>query len=331
MLPDVRSETTAPPAPSVRTTDPAGAGGALLVEGALVALYLTGRLPLPGAIAAHLVVTALLIARCVMRLRNGGDGAASGLLALVVFIAGPFGALGGLLLGRFARPEQSDTERLEAWYDRISMSTELSASTRRTDRILTGRIANLKAGMPKSFAGVLEQGSIKDKQIVLGLIARRFHPDYLPALKLALVSNEPVIRVQAAAVAAKIRVSLAERTEAALTAANDPAMPAEMAMRHLADAEHCVASGLLEGPDTVRATAVINGIIAAAAARIDRGSALREGGAPANLLERYEAHLLATRRYGDFRRLRRALMWRASKGLRFRPLTKRTARRGATS
>lgn len=307
--------------PPLRSTDLVGAIGAFVAEVALVAAFQNSLLPLPIAVMCHLIVATVLLGRYMLRVRRKRDGSASLLLAFVVLVAGPFGALGGLFIGWLSRPERSDVERLSQWYARIALSTDVSAGTRRSDRIATGRIANLNAAMPHSFSGVLEHGNVHDKQMVLGLIARRFHADYLPALKLALVSEEPVIRVQAAAVAAKIRGSLAARAEAALTAAADPTTPVDAALAHVAEAEKYAASGLMEEPDKLRAETLIDGLLASAVSRLDRTRSAHTSAA--HTTERYEARLLADMRFADLRRLRRARAWRAKHGLRFRPVARR--------
>lgn len=52
---------------------------------------------------------------------------------------------------------------------------------------------------------------MEERQRALGLIARHFHPDYAPVLDAALRSPEPVVRVQAAAVVARVREDLKAR------------------------------------------------------------------------------------------------------------------------
>jgi hypothetical protein len=159
---------------------------------------------------------------------------------------------------------------------------------------------------------------------VLSLIARRFHPDYLPTLSLALVSEEPVIRVQAAAVAAKIRGGLAARAEAALAAAADLTQPIDTALSHIAEAEKYVASGLMEEPDKVRAMNIIDGLLERTASRIDRlRPDKRAATAAASTIERYESRLLANMRLAEFRHFRRHRAWFAKHGLRFRGLARR--------
>lgn len=301
-------------------TDVPAASLALIAETGLVGAVAMYPAHLFFALVAHAGVVVALLFRARRLSTTQRDGSAAMLLALMVAMAGPFAALGGLLLGWVARQGPDDVGRLEAWYDRISFSTEVSSTTKLSDRISTGRVADLTGDMPTSFLGVLATGSIHEQQVVLGLIARHFHPDYLPTLQMALVSEEPIIRVQAAAVAAKVRGELSHRTDTLLRAAADPTLPAEEALRRIAEAERCVGSGLMEETDALRATAVIDVLLAAGAERLDRNPRALRAASADTVLERYEAHLLAQGRYGDFRRLRRDRAWRARGAARFRPL-----------
>ena len=77
--------------------------------------------------------------------------------------------------------------------------------TKHCDMVAIGRALDLAGRAPPSFSEAIDKGTLLQKQNALGLIARKFHPGYLSALKAALKSDEPVIRVQAAAVAAHVR------------------------------------------------------------------------------------------------------------------------------
>jgi thioredoxin-like negative regulator of GroEL len=71
---------------------------------------------------------------------------------------------------------------------------------------------------------VKQHGSIEQKRAVLMLLARRFRPEFAPALKLALQDANPAIRVQAATATAEIESGFTDRTlelEAAARAAPD--------------------------------------------------------------------------------------------------------------
>lgn len=317
----------APDAPRLRPTDVVGALLALVAEGALVAAFVTGYLPLLLVVLGHLLVTLALLGRYASHVRRDRDSTGSLLLAFMVLVAGPFGAAGGLVIGWLARPEPSTRERLSDWYQRISLSTDLSATTRHSDRILTGRIADMQAPPPQSFVGVLEHGSVREKQVVLGLIARRFHPAYLPVLAQALVSDEPVIRVQAAAVAAKIRVGLAARAEASLAAAGVPEAAVADAIGHLADAERYAASGLMEDADTRRTLTEVRRLRGVVAELIEQRPLPATMGGRDAAIELVEDRMLAEGRFADFRRFRRKQFRLTGRALRYRALRRPSLRK----
>jgi hypothetical protein len=109
---------------------------------------------------------------------------------------------------------------------------------------------------------VLERGSLADRQAALGMMARHIKPDYLPALKSALQSSEPMIRVQAAAVATKIRPELRALVDKAVMAFEAGDIPADKALMLARDLSSCVACGLLDAGDRIRAEVTIPRLLA---------------------------------------------------------------------
>jgi hypothetical protein len=176
--------------------------------------------------------------------------------------------------------------------------------------VLTGRALDFSRDLPSSIPDLIETGTIAQKQAILGVIARRFHPDYLPGLQAALVAPEPVIRVQAAAVAAKIRGDLPAYVERLLREASDVGQPPDRIVVTIAEARGCVASGLLEAKDRERIERLIDGLLARTLLRVERGGLQQiTSGGPA--LDAFENQLLATRRPIEFRRLRKMRLWAA--------------------
>ena len=308
---------------------------ALMAEVLIGLFVVIGRLGALGAFALHLIVVAVLVAWMSVCRRRGDDVGMPAVLAISVAVAGPFGALGGLLLPRLSRTDATDTARLAQWYDRISMSIETDAMSRLSDHVAIGRSLDLGAPAPAPFAALLEGGSVAEKQAILGLIARRFHPDYLPALKIALISPEPVIRVQAAAVAARVRGDLAALTGRLIVEANDPARPAGKVLQAVEQLRHCVASGLMEDKDIARVTGPMMLLEHRTLAHLDTATQARHGmsgrmalGVLANDTDArvaYEARLLSEKRYGEFRALRRAVAWRSEGRFRYRSVSRNLA------
>jgi hypothetical protein len=199
---------------------------------------------------------------------------------------------------------------LSDWYERIAFSTETNAMSRLSDHVLTGRAIDLDLEPARPFAELIESGSVADKQSILGLIARKFHPDYLPALQRALVSDEPVIRVQAAAVAAKIRADMPALVKVMLVEAADANADLDRVAQIIGEARACLLSGLLEAKDADQVSRVVDDLLAQSLAQIERGQGSgRPVSAAAPVTHLYETHLLAQARFADFRQFRRKQAW----------------------
>lgn len=209
----------------------------------------------PWALAivhAAMVVIAVLLLRGAVR--NGQDVSIPLLGVLAGAAIGPLGLAGAVIVGKLQATSQ--LELLDAWYDRISQATEVDPVARLSDDVSVGRSVNLTGAMPSSFVAIMESGSLEERQAILGIIARRFHTDYVPVLLCALRSSDPVVRVQAAAVASRIRPDIArqfQRSIADLPSASASASGA-LALLHKIDAY--VSSGLLDESDRQRGIGV---------------------------------------------------------------------------
>jgi hypothetical protein len=230
---------------------------AITGEAALLWLLATGKINAVLFAAGHLVVVAALTAYVRHIARNRGDTTAAIIFTVAVAATGLIGAVGGLINGLMPARRPTGAKLLREWYQRIALSADVDQITRLCDDVSSGRHVGLTTPAPVSFVTVLERGSLSNRQAALGLMARHIKPEYLPALKAALQSTEPVIRVQAAAVATKIRPELRALVDkAVLDLAADRISPAH-ALRHASDLEACVASGLLDAGDRIRADVTI--------------------------------------------------------------------------
>lgn len=299
---------------------------ALAVEAGLMAGVVFYGMGLAAALGLHALVVAALGLRCRHVFRTAGDTGTPALLTAGVAVAGPFGALGGLLIDWLSKQGQEHRDRLQRWYDRISLSIDTDDVTKLSDHVVIGRGMDLGGAPPAPFARLLEHGSVAEQQAVLGLVARRFHLHYLAALKTGLVSDEPVIRVQAAAVAARVRGTLGAEVDRLLAALGQGGSAAEM-LRLCSDIDQCVASGLLEEKQNARAQAASVEARARAVERLAAaarpalvGARVAADGGLGDLAARQalEDALLGRERYDDFRRLRRAFAFPVKGRMRFR-------------
>jgi hypothetical protein len=229
---------------------------ALVLAGVLALLRQRG-IDLRWYLAAHVAVVALLAVRVLRGSRAGRDVIWPLLAAILTAAAGPLGALGAAVGAAYAglrRPEPPHL--LAAWYERIALSTEVDSVTRLCDSVATGRSLDLSGPPPARLLAIMEGSapeSLADQQTALGLIARAFDVEYLPALNAALKNRNPVIRVQAAAVAARVRSELSERVRRiAGSTAEGTAGIADIAAL-----ESFISSGLLDAGDRSRAEAAL--------------------------------------------------------------------------
>jgi hypothetical protein len=280
------------------------ASAVTIAQSALWLGYAAGVLGPVTTVAVHgavLASTAVLFALGTRRI----DAFAAALLAMTA-VAGPLGPLLAILVERATDDAPRKLPILQAWYDRIALASEINAVAKQCDDIALGRSVDLGAPAPQSFAAVMDSGTLAERQAALGHIARNIHPDYLPALTVALRSSEPVIRVQAAAVAARARPQLRRSIDAAIIAADDPALTHRQVRERLAHLHRLISSGLLDPADEPRARALADRFERRTLDRIDELSA------PAFLRlasigrvdDTVEHHLLARRRFRELRQAR---------------------------
>lgn len=259
-----------------------------------------------------LLVHAAALTAIILYLREleaAGDDVSLALLALIAGLAtGPVGPIGaGLLATRSAAT--TDADLLKRWYERISLATTVDPVTRLCDNVAVGRGMNLSAGSPASFLAAIESGSMAERQTILGIVARRFHADYVPALQAALKSPEPAIRVQAAAVAAHVRPEVALLFQSAVAelpqASADPARGLGLMQR----LEALAASGLLDESDRRRGVEIVGRLrdVVLSGVRTARLST-RTSLLAANAAEQatLEALLIGANRFTDLRTARSA-------------------------
>lgn len=130
---------------------------------------------------------------------------------MLVLIAGPLGGAGIILLGLAVRLGAPERDVLEAWYGWLSGEEHPDPARRLYEAILTGRQLKPSAQGPRSFASVLEQGTLEEKQALLGHIGLKYHHDYFPLLCAALRSAQSPVRAQAAAVFVRLKEQFRRR------------------------------------------------------------------------------------------------------------------------
>jgi hypothetical protein len=92
---------------------------------------------------------------------------------------------------------------------------------------MSGRLPSDPAAKVPRFRPILYGSSIEEQQRVLGVIGRRYHVDFRPALRKALRNKDGFIRAQAAAVASRLDID--EKNRLWSTASIDEAEPTDRA------------------------------------------------------------------------------------------------------
>jgi hypothetical protein len=274
------------------------AAAAIITECLVLQAFLGDRMNIWSLLTAHAAVVCLLALWIAQTGKSGRNIAMPLLTAIAVAAAGPIGAIAALVMIAVSGRRQDSPKLLADWYERIAMAVQTDDVTKLCEQVATGRTSDLTGASPRAFAAVMERGSLADRQTALGIIARSFHTDYLPALLLALKSSEPVIRVQAAAVATRVRGSLRTLVDQHAVTSETSVKPAGQGLTAAAQLDAAIASGLLDESDRIRA-ATISGRLKAQALTVPRPEKLMR--VPILHRQAAENMLLRERRFADLR------------------------------
>ena len=158
--------------------------------------------PISALIVAHALIGPTFWA--VSRTRGEATIATMGMVTMAIM--GPLGAFGTLMLAIGSR-RQEQRQPDHEWYGVLAAHApkERDLPNELWQSLAEGRARESSAATVQDFRQVMSKGSLAEKQAMLGLISKRFDPAYAGVLKEALRSEEPVIRVSAAAVYSKLR------------------------------------------------------------------------------------------------------------------------------
>jgi hypothetical protein len=227
----------------------------------LAMIYMPGGTLTP-LMLVHAASVALLLLWCAVTLRRGRDAAIPALALVCSLAGGPIGIVLSGALGLLSRGPRGQEPRLLAdWYARIANSISTDPVAQLCEHVAVGRAADLGDEPPVSYVDAMREGAIAERQTILGIIARSFHPDYLPVLRAALDNPEPVIRVQAAAVAARIRSGLKQTVDRLLEACRNPPLDVGERLALASTLELCTRSGLVDAITARSAGAAIDSVL----------------------------------------------------------------------
>jgi len=173
---------------------------------AVLAYGLSAAASLVIFLALHLAVLIVPAIFLRIRARENRELTVPVLLLIATFAAGPVGALGCACMALALWRQGPSPARLQDWYDYIAGVVARSRLARIHDELISGRLPADPAAKVPRFRPILYGSSIEEQQRVLGVIGRRYHVDFRPALRKALRNKDGFIRAQAAAVASRLDI-----------------------------------------------------------------------------------------------------------------------------
>jgi len=171
----------------------------------------------------HLAVLIVPAAFLGLRTRRNGELTVPVVLLLATFAAGPVGALGCALMALVLWRQGPSPLRLQDWYDYIAGVVARGRLKSIHDELISDRLLADPAAQVPRFRPILHGTSIEEQQRVLGVIGRRYHPDFRAVLRKALRNKDGFIRAQAAAVAS--RLDIEEKNRLWSSGSRDPGGP----------------------------------------------------------------------------------------------------------
>jgi len=159
-----------------------------------------------GSTVLVLVLTTLIvpIVFLIARLSRGRELTIPVLLAATSLACGPIGALGCAYLASQLRRRRPTPSRLRSWYEYIAGIVARDRIAHLYDDLSSGRLLHDPTAEVPRFRPILHEASTDEQQRVLGVLGRRYHAEFRPALREALRNKNSFIRAQAAAVASRL-------------------------------------------------------------------------------------------------------------------------------
>ncbi len=222
---------------------------ALLLEVPLGLWGLTTDTHLAGPFAVHAIICLALFLLTVLQhhqtITRIPRGRFDPIGMLVLACLGPAGALGLLMSAGLLWINRGSEEKNREWFEDLSLIGVQHDTNDLYQKIINNRTRPLGNNNLKSFDEILAHGKMDEKQAMLGVIALKYHPSFLPFLQKALKDPEAAIRIQAAAVSTKLHTDIKSRMERLLKSRhNSPSV--DQIRTTVDDYSRLIHSGLLE-------------------------------------------------------------------------------------
>lgn len=181
-------------------------------EAAILFFYVEGILHLVFFILLHCAAIGAAAFFTYLSNKNRDDLRFPLLLLLSIFAAGPFGLGGYLILCLLFPLFRSFSIPFIKWFQDLFPEVP-SIYENVFERIRSGWDDYSKVAEVIPFKDIFTYGTLYQKQSVLDAVIKDYTPSYAPVLKMALDDSRNVIRIQAAAIVAKINADFEEKLQ----------------------------------------------------------------------------------------------------------------------
>ncbi|NVK33444.1 MAG: hypothetical protein HWE23_03130 [Rhodobacteraceae bacterium] len=178
--------------------------------------------------------------------------------ALLLISFGPIGALGVFFLALKLWLYGHSSPNPASWYKQLEIAPDQDRASELFQSIINGRERVQTDPKLKKFSQIMRDGTVDEKQRLLGVIALKYHPSFYPFLSAALNDPEGSVRVQAAAVTTKLRADRKMQMEQLLS--EPTKLGKKDARKQIADLHELAASKLLSHDQIARIDIAIQNI-----------------------------------------------------------------------
>lgn len=174
------------------------------LESFMLYIYFSNSFKFFFLISGHFLIIILLAIYNYLLFYKAKDIRLSILLLLSVSFLGPLGGILTSCTSLFCFRKIFNKETIDDWINTLFPEESMPQSDKLYRNILYGKEVLGKTTAVEPFSDIMDYGNTRQKQKVLGTIAKNFRSALAPVLVKALDDEENVIRVQAAAILTNI-------------------------------------------------------------------------------------------------------------------------------
>lgn len=183
--------------------------------------------PIWKPVSLHVACVALLAGWVWILRKYRMDGQGALLLLVSTAALGPIGFVGAVFsLALRQVSGRISARKLDEYYAWMAGETKVDAAAELYKDLTLGREQPGRDMANATIIDLLRWGTLDEKYKMIAALGRNFRPELVPALRFALASEDPTIRIQAAALVAKVEKDFTQRWLALRSEIeNDPTQP----------------------------------------------------------------------------------------------------------